>query len=75
MKLSSMMLLLCCRHEELQQKSRETLQFIHDIRPEKAGTRTARPQLPDTEDQRLALGEDRTAIRRLVQSTFVGLDR
>ena len=48
----------CCRHEELQQKSRETLQFIHDIRPEKAGTRTARPQLPDTEDQRLALGED-----------------
>ena len=65
----------CCRHEELQQKSRETLQFIHDIRPEKAGTRTARPQLPDTEDQRLALGEDRTAIRRLVQSTFVELDR
>ena len=48
----------CIRHEELQQKSRETLQFIHDVRPEKAGTRTARPQLPDTEDQRLALGED-----------------
>lgn len=49
--------LLDNRHEELQQKSRETLQFIHDIRPEKAGTRTARPQLPDTEDQRLALGK------------------
>ena len=45
-----------CRFEELQQKTCETLQFIHDIRPEKAGSRTTRPSLPVTEEQKLALG-------------------
>ena len=32
------------------------MQFIHDIRPEKAGSRTTRPSLPVTEEQKLALG-------------------
>ena len=45
------------RYDDLQQKTCETLQFIHDIRPEKAGSRTIRPPLPVTEDMRLALGK------------------
>ena len=49
--------LLDTRYEELEQKTCETLQFIHDIRPEKAGSRTTRPGLPTTEEKRLTLGE------------------
>ena len=48
--------LLDSRYEELEQKTCETLQFIHDIRPEKAGSRTSRPGLPNTEEKRLTLG-------------------
>ena len=49
--------LLDTRFEVMKQKTCETLQFIHDIRPEKAGTRTTRPVLPNTEEKRLTLGE------------------
>ena len=49
--------LLDSRYGELEQKTCETLQFIHDIRPEKAGSRTSRPGLPNTEEKRLTLGE------------------
>ena len=44
------------RYDELEQKSVETLQYIHDIRPERAGARTTRPSIPVSEEQKLALG-------------------
>ena len=44
------------RFDELEQKTVETLQYIHDIRPEKAGSRTTRPSIPVSEEQKLALG-------------------
>ena len=49
--------LLDHRYEDLENKTRETLQFLHDIRPEKAGGRTTRPSVPESEDERLSLGE------------------
>ena len=42
---------------ELGRRTRETLQFLHDTRPERAGSRTSRPAPPDTSQQRLLLGE------------------
>ena len=49
--------LLDHRYEDLENKTRETLQFLHDIRPEKASGRTTRPSVPESEDERLSLGE------------------
>ena len=54
--------LLDYRGEDLKKKTRETLQFIHDIRPEKAAGRTTRPSVPESEDQRLSLGKTELVI-------------
>lgn len=42
---------------DLDKKTRETLQFLHDIRPDRAGTKTTRPAVPDSKELRMSLGK------------------
>ena len=42
---------------DLDKKTRETLQFLHDIRPDRAGTKTTRPAMPDSKELRMSLGK------------------
>ena len=42
---------------ELERKAHETLQFLHDMRPDKAGQKAVRPAVPESRAQRLLLGE------------------
>jgi len=45
-------------HEgELERKAHETLQFLHDMRPDKAGQKAVRPAVPESRAQRLLLGK------------------
>ena len=41
----------------MERKAHETLQFLHDMRPDKAGQKAARPAVPESRAQRLILGE------------------
>jgi len=45
-------------HEnELESKHHETLQFLHDMRPDKVGTKVVRPTVPESRAQRFILGK------------------
>ena len=45
-------------HEgDLDKKTRETLQFLHDIRPDRAGNNAVRPAMPESKDLRMYLGK------------------
>lgn len=45
-------------HEgDLDKKTRETLQFLHDIRPDRAGNNAVRPTVPESKDLRMYLGK------------------
>ena len=41
----------------MERKAHETLQFLHDMRPDKAGQKAVRPAVPESRAQRLILGE------------------
>ena len=42
---------------DLDKKTRETLQFLHDIRPDRAGNNDVRPTVPESKDLRMYLGK------------------
>ena len=67
--------LLDHRLDELGNKTRETLQFLHDLRPEKAGGRTNRPGVPDSEEQRLVLGKAHLREALLLHEEALRLNR
>ena len=46
--------------DDLDKKTRETLQFLHDVRPDRAGTNAVRPPVPETKERRIYLGEARS---------------
>ena len=52
---------------ELERKAHETLQFLHDMRPDKAGQKAVRPAVPESRAQRLILGELSSKIVLLVK--------
>ena len=52
---------------ELERKAHETLQFLHDMRPDKAGQKAVRPAVPESRAQRLILGELSSQIVLLVK--------
>ena len=49
----------------MERKAHETLQFLHDMRPDKAGQKAMRPAVPESRAQRLLLGEPFFLIRCL----------
>ena len=52
---------------ELERKAHETLQFLHDMRPDKAGQKAVRPAVPESRAQRLLLGKLASKIALLWQ--------
>ena len=46
----------------MERKAHETLQFLHDMRADKAGQKTVRPAVPESRAQRLLLGEPSSKI-------------
>ena len=57
---------------ELERKAHETLQFLHDMRPDKAGQKAVRPPVPESRAQRLLLGEHSLKMLLLWQLRLSG---
>ena len=51
----------------MERKAHETLQFLHDMRPDKAGQKAVRPAVPESRAQRLLLGKLASKIALLWQ--------